>query len=60
MDLLDFLTSESNSNTLSSIMPLSRSKSTRRARDIVPEIPKFENTISRLQRANRPSYSINI
>lgn len=60
MDLLDFLTTDSNSNTLSSVMPLSKSKSIRRARDVVPEIPKFENTISRLQRANRRSYSIKI
>ena len=59
MDLLDFLTSESNSNTgLSSMVLLSKSQRTRRARDLVPEIPKFENTLGRLQRANRRAYSI--
>ena len=61
MDLLDFLTSESNSNTgLPSMITISKSKGTRRARDILPEIPKFENTIGRLQRANRRAYQIQI
>ena len=53
MDLLDLLTSESTVE----IVKYSKLKNTRRARDVILEIPKFENTLSRLERANRRAYS---
>jgi len=53
MDLLDLLTTESSLE----IVKYSKLKNTRRARDVIPEIPKFENTLNRLERANRKAYS---
>ena len=52
MDLLDLLTSESNVE----IVKYSKLKNTRRARDVISEITKFENTLNRLERANRRAY----
>ena len=53
MDLLDLLTTESSLE----IVKYSKLKNTRRARDVITEIPKFENTLGRLERANQRAYS---